>query len=37
MKTRFKINRQKWNINYKSKMKDSPISDAIAFEISVKL
>jgi polyisoprenoid-binding protein YceI len=37
MKTRFKINRQDWNINYKSKMKDSPISDAIGFEISIKL
>ena len=35
--TKFKINRKKWNVNYKSKMKDSPISDAIGFEISVKL
>jgi polyisoprenoid-binding protein YceI len=37
MKTRFKIDRQAWNVNYKSKMKDSPISDAIGFEISIKL
>jgi polyisoprenoid-binding protein YceI len=37
LKARFKINRQHWNINYKSKMKDSPISDAIGFEISIKL
>lgn len=35
--TKFKINRKKWNVNYKSKMKDSPISDAIGFEINVKL
>jgi polyisoprenoid-binding protein YceI len=35
--TKFKINRKKWNVNYKSKMKDSPISDAITFEISIKL
>ena len=37
LKTRFKIDRQAWNISYQSKMKDSPISDAIGFEISIKL
>ncbi|MGK0325541.1 MAG: polyisoprenoid-binding protein YceI [Polaribacter sp.] len=37
MKTRFKIDRKKWNVNYKSKMKDSAISDAIGFEVSIKL
>lgn len=36
MVARFKINRKKWNVNYKSKMKDSPISDAIGYEISIK-
>jgi polyisoprenoid-binding protein YceI len=37
LKARFKIDRQAWNVSYKSKMKDSPISDAIGFEISIKL
>jgi hypothetical protein len=37
MKTRFKIDRKKWNVNYESKMKDSAISDAIGFEVSIKL
>lgn len=37
MKTRFKIDRQKWNIDYKSKFKDSAISDAIGFEVSIKI
>ncbi len=37
MKTRFKIDRRRWNVNYQSKFKDSAISDAIGFEISIKL
>jgi polyisoprenoid-binding protein YceI len=37
MKTRFKIDRKKWNVNYKSKFKDGAISDAIGFEVSIKL
>jgi polyisoprenoid-binding protein YceI len=37
MKTRFKIDRKKWNVNYESKFKDSAISDAIGFEVSIKL
>jgi len=37
MNTRFKIDRKKWNVNYDSKMKDSAISDAIGFEVSIKL
>lgn len=37
MKTRFKIDRKKWNVNYKSKFKDSAISDAIGLEVSIKL
>ncbi|OSY88542.1 hypothetical protein WH52_07285 [Tenacibaculum holothuriorum] len=37
MKTRFKIDRKKWNVNYQSKFKDSAISDAIGFEVSIKL
>jgi len=37
MKTRFKIDRRNWNVNYTSKIKNSAISDAIGFEISVKL
>ena len=35
--TRFKIDRRKWNINYQSKFKNSAISDAIGFEVSIKL
>jgi len=34
---RFKIDRRKWNVNYKSKIKDRAISDAIGFEITIKL
>ena len=37
LKTKFKIDRRKWNVNYKSKMKDSAISDAIGFEVLIKL
>jgi len=37
MKTRFKIDRRAWNVNYTSKFKDSAISDAIGFVVSVKL
>ena len=37
MKTRFKIDRKRWNVNYKSKFKDGAISDAIGFEVSIKL
>lgn len=35
--TRFKIDRKDWNVNYKSKMKDYAISDAIGFEVTLKL
>lgn len=37
LKTRFKIDRKKWNVNYESKIKDSAISDAIGLEVSIKL
>ncbi|MGB5983334.1 MAG: YceI family protein [Nonlabens sp.] len=37
MKTRFKIDRQDWGIDYKSKFKDSAISDAVGFEVTIKL
>ncbi|WP_146106938.1 YceI family protein [Polaribacter porphyrae] len=37
MKTRFKINRREWNVNYTSKFKDGAISDGIGFEVSVKI
>lgn len=37
MKTRFKIDRTLWNVYYKSKFKDGAISDAIGFEVSIKL
>ena len=37
LKTRFKIDRKKWNVNYESKFKDGVISDAIGFEVSIKL
>ena len=35
--TKFKIDRQKWNVNYKSKFKNNVISDAIGFEVTLKL
>lgn len=35
IKTRFKINRQEWGIDYKSKFKDSAISDAIEFDVTL--
>lgn len=37
MKTRFKIDRKRWNVNYESKFKDGAISDAIGLEVSIKL
>ena len=37
MTTRFKIDRKKWNVNYESKFKDGAISDAIGFEVSIKI
>lgn len=37
MKTRFKIDRTRWGINYNSKVKDSAISDAIGFEVLISL
>ena len=37
MTTRFKIDRRAWNVNYKSKLRDYAISDAIGFEVEVKL
>ncbi len=35
--TKFKIDRRAWNVNYKSKIKNSAISDAIGFEVTIKL
>ena len=37
LQTRFKIDRKRWNVNYESKFKDGAISDAIGFEVSIKL
>lgn len=37
MTTRFKIDRRAWNVNYSSKLRDGAISDAIGFEIRIKL
>lgn len=37
MKTRFKIDRTRWGINYNSTLKDSAISDAIGFEVTISL
>ncbi|MCH3884586.1 YceI family protein [Tenacibaculum aquimarinum] len=37
LKAKFKIDRTDWNINYKSKVKDGAISDAIGFIVSIKL
>lgn len=34
---KFKIDRREWNVNYKSKFKDGAISDAIGFEVILKL
>ena len=35
--TKFKLDRRKWNVNYKSKLRDYAISDAIGFEVNIKL
>lgn len=35
--TRFKVDRKGWNVNYQSKFKNSMISDAIGFEVTIKL
>ena len=35
--TRFKIDRREWNVSYKSKIKNSAISDAIGFEVTLNL
>lgn len=37
LKAKFKIDRTDWDINYKSKIKDGAISDAIGFLVSIKL
>ncbi len=37
LSTKFKIDRRAWNVSYKSKIKNSAISDAIGFEITLKL
>lgn len=37
LKTRFKIDRREWDIIYQSKFKNSAISDAIGFDVSIKL
>lgn len=37
MTTRFKIDRRAWNVSYKSKFKNSAISDAIGFEVLIQL
>lgn len=37
MKTKFKIDRTRWGINYNSKLKDEAISDAIGFDVTLGL
>lgn len=37
LRTKFKLDRRKWNVNYKSKLRDYAISDAIGFEVTIKL
>lgn len=37
LSTKFKIDRRKWNVTYQSKFKNSVISDAIGFEVIIKL
>jgi len=34
---KFKIDRREWDVNYKSKIRNSAISDAIGFEVKLKL
>ena len=36
VKTRFRINRRKWNVNYTNKFKDDAISDAMEFDVLLK-
>ncbi|MFT5078346.1 MAG: polyisoprenoid-binding protein YceI [Planctomycetota bacterium] len=35
IKTKFKINRRDWNVNYTNKFKDDAISDAMEFDITL--
>lgn len=37
MTTRFKIDRQRWGITYASAVKENALSDAIAFEVTIRL
>ncbi len=37
MKTKFKIDRTRWGITYNSKLKDNAISDAIGFEVTLRV
>ncbi|CAM1357768.1 YceI family protein [Tenacibaculum xiamenense] len=37
LKTKFKIDRRRWNVNYTSKMRDGAISDAIGFIVEIGL
>lgn len=37
MKTKFKIDRMLWDVTYNSDMRDSALSDAIGFEVTLKL
>ncbi len=37
LKTKFKIDRRRWNVNYTSKMRDGAISDAIGFIVEISL
>jgi polyisoprenoid-binding protein YceI len=37
MKTKFKIDRTRWGINYNNPIKDNAISDAVGFEVTISL
>jgi polyisoprenoid-binding protein YceI len=37
MTTKFKIDRTRWGVNYNSRLKDGAISDAIGFEVTIRL
>jgi len=37
LRAKFKIDRREWSVNYKSKIKNSAISDAIGFEVTLNL
>ena len=37
MTTRFKIDRQRWGIDYNSKLRDGAIADGIGFDVTLSI